>query len=695
MPVRIVLAAVLCTFLAASLAAQRPRTAADALARFAKVQDAAEAERRRAVADLGDFADDEVTTVLLGQLQGAVDPAYRQAVVRALGERPRAAAVVPALQAVLREATNNRLMDSAAEGLARQGEAGVQALGEVLAEERSGGPRRTSVCHGLGRAEGEPARDLLVREVQRAAGRDRLPALRALARRQGEAVVDELRLQLAGDKDPLLAATAVRQLADHAHPESTRLAVLLLHRLGTAGTAEAYAAVLRGLLVSPQGGDHESLVVAAALADDPFGADLAAAWNARLSDPAFVRWLVEQGPSRKSLPERTAVARLLGLVPEALRGAAAPALVKLLGHKEADVVRTAALSLAGFGSELGQAPLAKLLATGTEAMQPIAAMALHELRAADPRWTDELVSLASGRNAALRAAALQLLARVPDAAPDRVLAAAAENLAHKAWQVRAAAIDLIVALRAPAGVALLVERVGREEARLAQDLAEALFLLTRLRLADAAAWRAWWQKEGPTFVVPPADEARPTPPRGDRRAATAATYWDIPVRSDRVVFVVDVSGSMNQPFGTGGGTRLDEARRQLVRVFGQLPAKARANVVVFGNGADTFTDALQPVDERRRRALEQFAQDLEARGATNVHAALQRAFADPEVDTIFLLTDGQPSTGAIVEPGPLAEAVARWNVGRGIRIHTVAIGGRSEFLERLARDSGGEHAVAR
>jgi hypothetical protein len=27
-----------------------------------------------------------------------------------------------------------------------------------------------------------------------------------------------------------------------------------------------------------------------------------------------------------------------------------------------------------------------------------------------------------------------------------------------------------------------------------------------------------------------------------------------------------------------------------------------------------------------------------------------------------------------------------------VRIHTVAIGGKSDFLERLARESGGEHS---
>ena len=41
---------------------------------------------------------------------------------------------------------------------------------------------------------------------------------------------------------------------------------------------------------------------------------------------------------------------------------------------------------------------------------------------------------------------------------------------------------------------------------------------------------------------------------------------------------------------------------------------------------------------------------------------------------------------------PLAAEVARWNQTRRIRIHTISIGSKSNFMERLAKDSGGVHA---
>ncbi len=683
--------------LSVTAAAQRPKSAAEALRRFDQVKDAAEAERRRPAGDLGPFAEAEVTEVLLAELARAKELGYVQTLVRAIGERPRQG-VEKALQQVLRQATNNRLMDSACEGLARQGDAGVKALAEVLAEERSGSARRTSVCQGLAHAEGETARDLLVHEASTAAGRDRLPALQGLAQRTGDPKVDELRLLLATDKDALVAATALRQLADQGHHKAAELATQLLRRLGAESSAEHYTAVLRGLLVDPTAGNPELILVAAARAEDPFGKDVAAAWTKALAIPTFVRWLIDQAATRKLPHERALAAMALARCAVADRPAGVPVLTRLLTAREPEVVRAAALALADYGADLGLPPLQKLLASAAEPMQPIALQALHLLRHQEPTWAEELLRHAVGKSATLRGAALQLLAQLPNLAAERAVAVAADNLNHKSWPVRSAAIDLLVAVRAPAGIPLLIERLDAEQARLQQDVKDALFDLTQLRLADLAAWRAWWQQEGATFRIPTAPKDQPKTKGGQgasARGGTVTTYWDIPVRSDRIAFVVDVSGSMNQPFGTGGGTRLDEAKRQLVRVLGLLPAKAKANVITFGNGTETFAESLQAFDEKRRKAAEAWTQALESRGATNVHAALQRAFADPDTDTIFLLTDGQPSTGEIVEAGPLAKAIAGWNLGRGLRIHTVAIGGKSDFLERLARESGGEHTVAK
>lgn len=674
--------------------AQRPKTADEALARFGKVADQPESERFRALSDLGDFADDPVTERLLAELQGAKSPGYRQAVIRALGEQTRNNAV-PALARELQDAGSVRLVETIAAALGKQGDVGVRTLADALAAEKQGSARVHALCDGLGRTDSPLARTTLLAALQKASGRDRLPPLRGLAKAHGDADVDAQRLLLARDKDALVAATALQQLGEHDHPEAPALAVELSRKSGANAGSDVHTAVMQGLLANPTKEHLEALLVATARAEDPFRAARTAAWQRAVMAAGCLEWLTTTGLARKPSIERATAARVLGFASGDAQATAAAALAKALGQKEPDAVAATAQALVGLGAGFADEPLQKLLQGGGEALQPIALGALHQLHGAEATFQEQLLVHANAKAAPLRAAALQLLAQTK-ATSEAVVQAAGLNLAHKAWPVRSAAIDLLRTLRLPAGVPLLFERLDQEQGRLQKDVVAALQDLTALQFPTTAAWRDWWQKEGPNFRVV---EAKDRDGKRDRRRndapATTASYWNLPVTSERVVFVVDGSGSMLQPFGTGSGTRLDEAKRQLAAVLTALPGKAKANVVVFSFDAKSFAPTLQTLDDKKKKAATTFAQAIEARGPTNVYSGLQLAFADPEVDTIYLLTDGQPSSGPVVEPNALLRAVAEWNLGRVVRIHTVAIGGRSRFLEQLAEQNGGAHAEAR
>ena len=78
-------------------------------------------------------------------------------------------------------------------------------------------------------------------------------------------------------------------------------------------------------------------------------------------------------------------------------------------------------------------------------------------------------------------------------------------------------------------------------------------------------------------------------------------------------------------------------------------------------------------------------------GGTNIHDALELAFEDERVDTIYLLSDGAPSTGPIVQADELRDEVARWNSVRGVVIHCIAVGQDHRLLKGLAEDSGGKY----
>ena len=98
-----------------------------------------------------------------------------------------------------------------------------------------------------------------------------------------------------------------------------------------------------------------------------------------------------------------------------------------------------------------------------------------------------------------------------------------------------------------------------------------------------------------------------------------------------------------------------------------------------------------------------------AMGKTNTLGALLEAFGLPhnkipddrklekmgkpknDLDTIFFLSDGRPSTGIFVDKDDILRVVAQVNKFRKIVLHTIAIGEfQKHFLLELARQNNGE-----
>jgi hypothetical protein len=102
-------------------------------------------------------------------------------------------------------------------------------------------------------------------------------------------------------------------------------------------------------------------------------------------------------------------------------------------------------------------------------------------------------------------------------------------------------------------------------------------------------------------------------------------------------------------------------------------------------------EVLIEMDDSLREDSVLYVEGLRAAGGTNVYEGLAAAFEDEYVDTIYLLTDGDPSAGAITDPLALREEVERWNSVRGIRIHCISVGKASPLLSGIADDSGGDY----
>lgn len=295
-----------------------------------------------------------------------------------------------------------------------------------------------------------------------------------------------------------------------------------------------------------------------------------------------------------------------------------------------------------------------------------------------------LGKLASQGGVEARVTALEALgeAAVPEALPFL-----GQALKSRDWPVRAVAVRQLARFRVRDAVGLLVEQMSREEGRLLGDIAEALKQMTGLGpIYSPVHWRDWWAVHRETFSFDRLEEERPG-------GVGVTTYHGIPVVSLRIIFCLDISGSMDSPMGPGAETRLQMAKKELARTLSSLDRAAKVNLVFFDDRMEPWMRELVPVRANLRGALA-LVEAVKPRGGTNIHDTLALCFTDSSVDTIFLLSDGEPTMGKFTDPQDILREVRRLNRPRQIAIHTVSLG-PSPFLKRLAEENGGRYTEVR
>jgi hypothetical protein len=316
------------------------------------------------------------------------------------------------------------------------------------------------------------------------------------------------------------------------------------------------------------------------------------------------------------------------------------------------------------------------------------AVGLHELLAKDPSWAGDLVKLAASPESGNRIVALSMLIEIGS---DIAVAIAQQNLGHRAWELRSVCMRYLTRFRDTTSIPLLIDRFDREEGRLLHELQEALFAHTATRCWSKHDWDVWWEKHKVGFALPAEEWAR------SRYGSTAGnvrtlSYYDIPVVSSRVAFLVDKSLSMLLPLGTDQKvSRLDGAKQQLTSVLEALPADCHVNLVTFSGKVEAVWEQLRPASSDNKQDILKQVKRLVADSNTNIFDAIELAYKDPEVDTIYLLTDGEPTTGRLVAPEDILDEVLRWNRQRQIVIHCIGIGTDADLLKRLAQESGGTY----
>ncbi|MCY2957716.1 MAG: HEAT repeat domain-containing protein [Planctomycetota bacterium] len=339
------------------------------------------------------------------------------------------------------------------------------------------------------------------------------------------------------------------------------------------------------------------------------------------------------------------------------------------------------------------------------------------------------IAAADGVGAALQPFVDESLGKTPDAATlllrDQAIAKLTGLLVRDAvWQVRTAAAYAIAGMKCKASVPAIIEglkaELGRKQDPWAMDLRLHRILegLTGQTVTpgDIRPWEDFWQKEGPGFTV----AKQGTPIAKQSTPSKYGKFFNLQIETDRVLFVVDFSGSMAETIelktrttGVAAGQQTTKANlvvQELKKLIQSLPDGTLFNIIVFSDEVRVWREdhgrpaLVKLADETRDDLLGNFLDSLRPSGGTNLYGGLAKAlefggrgvydkYYAAAFDTLYVITDGAPSCGEVTDKEEIRRRVREANRLRKITLHCITFGNKNDtdFLGPLAEENGGRH----
>jgi len=293
---------------------------------------------------------------------------------------------------------------------------------------------------------------------------------------------------------------------------------------------------------------------------------------------------------------------------------------------------------------------------------------------------------------------------VRDHADPALFAAIVRALEHdESWRFRAALVDLLVSGSRERGKAVLLRALSDEHPAVAARAAEGLERMTGAACGlDPGKWRAYfarvakekpkkYKRTGETVTV--ADSHRKVERYDGPIRGLEPHLYGVPIRKKRVIFVVDMSGSVNRKSRSNHFTHLKNA------IYG-LPSDCSFNVLCFDQRLFFFTSAkgLVPATPRQKNKLQRWIDALPAGENTDVNKSVVTGLAmlkeslreDPDAKSeLFILTDGR-ETEQTTSLRMVQAQFQRLPADR-CAIHVVALGSHgTPTLKALVDASGGK-----
>lgn len=291
------------------------------------------------------------------------------------------------------------------------------------------------------------------------------------------------------------------------------------------------------------------------------------------------------------------------------------------------------------------------------------------------------------------------------------------------WQLRVAALKGLSFFKDARVVEALLERLPNEDGVLKRHYYTALArILGESLAATDEAWISFWKSNKDDLLKRWATKEATGPIQDDLPAVQiksegnsgGTSFYGLQTESKHIIFVIDISGSMGEMGGKNehGHFRVDVAKRELANAIKTLRAEdgddrgeASFNVVAYSAEVQVYkTGKMIAATKKEKEKVFAWIDKLEANGATNISDAIEQAFDiintrkakkqfEKGADTIFVMTDGKPTAGKIMDPVLIREMVKKMNRERQITIHTIGVGDGHDvgFLQALASENNGEY----
>jgi hypothetical protein len=330
----------------------------------------------------------------------------------------------------------------------------------------------------------------------------------------------------------------------------------------------------------------------------------------------------------------------------------------------------------------------------------------------------------------VRHAALEPLETAPGTAWHGLVVSRVED---PEWGVQVVAARVAGRRKVGKAIPALIRALAKATPRVADEVGNALREITGQSIEPyAEAWAKWWEDHRSEW----GEDGRPLQPIAVVPRRTDAHYYGIKIRSDKVLFIIDTSGSMKEekrapvptappgkpttgapepapapPPGKFSGPKIEIAKQELVRAVKALPKEALFNVISFNHTVQSWKPSMVAATDAHKEEMFAWIRDVPPVGSTYIDGALQMAFkmaglgsydkAYPQVgvDTIFLLSDGAPTDNAWPEvkemdPKEILAHVREWNSQKRVVIHCIGIDNVVQgitFMKDLARENGGTY----